>query len=118
MNFQLKKLRMLRGLSQEDMAQRLGVKKSRYGSWEREERTMSFPQAVACAEVLNCTTDAIAGRDEALQKYIDARQEALNVCFEALSDEGKDAALGSVRGIKAAEGARAEAEGAQAAGSA
>lgn len=111
MDLQLKKLRTIKGLSQEDMAEQLGIKKSRYGTWERGERTMSFPQAVACAEVLDCTTDALAGREVSTGRYTDKRQTDLNKNYEALTDEGKDAALGAVRGIRASESARANEEG-------
>lgn len=72
---------------------------------------MSFPQAVACAEVLDCTTDALAGREVSTDRYTDKRQTDLNKNYEALTDEGKDAALGAVRGIRASESARANEEG-------
>lgn len=111
MDLKLKYLRNLKGLSQEEMAQKLGIKKSRYGTWERGERTMSFPQAVACAELLNCTTDALAGREATANRYTDQRQTDLNENYEALTDEGKDAALGAVRGIRASESTRASEEG-------
>lgn len=111
MELQLQKLRKTAGLNQDEMAQKLGIKKRTYGSWEREEVTMSFPQAVACAEVLNCTTDALAGREVSTDRYTDKRQTDLNKNYEALTDEGKDAALGAVRGIRASESARANEEG-------
>lgn len=111
MELQLQRLRKLAGLNQEEMAKALGVKKRTYGSWEREEVTLSFPQAVACAEILNCTTDALAGREVAANRYTDQRQTDLNENYEALTNEGKDAALGAVRGIRASESARAGEEG-------
>ena len=35
MNLQLKKLRTEKGFSQDEMANMLGIKTSRYGTWER-----------------------------------------------------------------------------------
>lgn len=111
MELQLQKLRKIAGLNQEEMARKLGIKKRTYGSWEREEVTMSFPQAIACAEILNCTTDSLAGREVSADRYTDQRQTDLNKNYEVLTDEGKDAALGAVRGIRASESARANEEG-------
>lgn len=67
---------------------------------------MSFEQACMCADALNCTTDALAGRNVVTNRYNDERQADLNQNYEALTDEGKDAALGAVRGIRASESAR------------
>ncbi|ACV22613.1 Predicted transcriptional regulator [Slackia heliotrinireducens] len=98
MEIQLNRLRNLRGLSQEDMAQRLGIKKSRYGTWERGERMMNLAQACQCCDVLGCSLDELAGR-EAPHLYTDRRQETLNEDFARLDNEGKDAAMAAVRGI-------------------
>lgn len=112
MELQLQRFRKLAGLNQQEMADALGVKKRTYGSWEREENGLSFEQACMCANVLNCTTDALAGRELPSNRYTDQRQTDLNDTYEALTDEGKDAALGAVRGIKASESARVKTEGA------
>lgn len=90
-DLQLKRIRKLRGLTQEDMAQRLDIKKSRYGTWEREERMMSFPQACSVADILECSLDELVGRDwPDRDQYLDSRQEALNGYFASLNEEGKD----------------------------
>lgn len=84
MNLQLKQIRKMRGLSQEDMADRLGVKVSRYGTWERGERMMSVEQAFNCAIILECTLDEIAG--------LDAPAPAANYpgeVYARLNDRGK-----------------------------
>ena len=97
MNLQLKKLRTLRGLSQEDMAKELGIKKSRYGTWERGERTMSFPQAVACAEILNCTTDALAGRSVDDRKLTDPYEQELVDCYRSSTVDRQERILDTAR---------------------
>lgn len=119
MNLQLMKLRKNAGFkNRDDFAAEIGVNPRTYKTWEAGERRFSFEQACMIADALKCSLDELAGRDEYVGTFSDERQVALNSAYSSLSDEGKDAALGSVRGIKAAEGARAEAEGAQAAGSA
>lgn len=92
MNLQMKKYRLLKKLSQEEVAAKLGIKPTRYGSWERGERKMSFSQACDVADVLECTLDELAGRWEYVQepKYTDPRQVALNGHYGVLSDESKD----------------------------
>lgn len=110
MELQLKRIRELRKLKQQDMADALDVKKRTYGSWEREEVAMSFPQAIACAEILDCTTDELAGREKP-PRFLDERQERMNRDYSALSDSGKDAAAGAVRGIRLDELSRTAEEG-------
>ena len=64
MKTQLKRLRKTAGIkSQKEMAARLGVLERTYASWERGEVSMSFPQAIDCANILECSLDDLAGRD-------------------------------------------------------
>lgn len=95
MELQLQKLRKAAGLSQQDMADALGVKKRTYGSWERGEVTMSFPQAIACARILGCTTDAIAGLEN--ERFADSSQSQLNNYFQSMDDAGKAAITETAR---------------------
>lgn len=96
MELQLQKMRKLAGFDQQQMADALAVKKRTYGSWERGEVSMSFPQAVACAEILGCTTDELAGRKPA-RHYSDPEQEALNGYFESMNKDGRTALVSSAR---------------------
>lgn len=106
------KLRKLAGYkSRDSFADYLGVNRYTYKSWESGAAMMNFEQACMCADALNCTTDALAGREVSTDRYTDKRQTDLNKNYEALTDEGKDAALGAVRGIRASESARANEEG-------
>ncbi len=94
MNLQLKKLRTLKGLSQDEMAEKLGVKTSRYGTWERGERMLSLKQAYDCAVILGCSIDAIAGYDPPVS-YADPDQAALNGYWESMNAKGRAALLNS-----------------------
>lgn len=89
MDLQLRKYRRLAGLNQQQMADALNVKKRTYGSWERGEANMSFPQACACADILDCTLDELAGRT-ITRTYTDAGQEIVNICYESMNDKGKE----------------------------
>ena len=115
MDLQLKRFRNLRGLSQDEMAERLGVKTSRYGTWERGERTMSFQQAIACAEILGCTTDELAGR-KPVRSFADPDQAALNGYFESMNERGRSALVESARLMSDGDSVRIEKDGAAHAG--
>ena len=62
----------------------------RYGSYEREERTLSLRDAAFIADVLDCSLDELAGRDfQPVAGYADPRQARLNEAYASLSDSGK-----------------------------
>ncbi len=100
MEIHLKELRKRRGLSQDDMAERLGIKKSRYGTWERGERMPSLAQAYDCAVALDCSIDEIAGHDLP-QTYSDPRQAELNRCWESSTLQWQDVLLMTARDFAA-----------------
>lgn len=110
MDLQLKRIRKMRGFNQDEIAQELGVKTSRYGTWERGERNMSFPQACAIADILDCTLDEIAGR-KPVREYTDSRQEQLNGCYESLNEESKTEVSNMVKSIAADPARRIEKDG-------
>lgn len=96
MELQLQRLRKLAGLSQQDMADALGIKKRTYGSWERQEVALSLEQACRCAILLNCTTDEIAGLEHSIS-YIDPAQKALNGYYESMNSSGRNALVETAR---------------------
>ena len=57
MKLRLKAIRTERGLTQDEMAEKLGIKSRTYGSWERGEVMLNLEQAYNCAQVLECTID-------------------------------------------------------------
>ena len=88
METNLKQLRNRSGLSQQAMADALGVKKLTYGAWERDEAEISLAQAVECARVLGCTLDEIAGYVPE-RNFSDPRQAELNACYENMNEAGR-----------------------------
>ena len=112
MNLQLMQLRKAAGYkNRDDFAAVLGVKPRTYKTWESQESNMSFPQACMVADALGCSLDELAGRTQFVGSYADGRQAVMNDDYAHLSDAGKDAAAGAVRGIRASEGARVQTAG-------
>ena len=93
MELQLQQIRKRAGLSQQQMADALGIKKRTYGSWERQEVSLSLEQAYDCAVILDCSIDAIAGYTPPVS-YADPAQEALNGYWESMNDDGRERLLG------------------------
>lgn len=89
MELQLRKYRRLAGLTQQQMADALNVKKRTYGSWERGEANLSAVQFCDCADILDCTLDELAGRT-ITRTYTDKGQEIINICYEGMNDKGKE----------------------------
>ena len=112
MDLQLQKLRKEAGFSsREKFAEKLGIAERRLKAWERQEARMSFADAVMIADVLGCSLDELAGRFEYVGSCSDARQKEMNRDYTELSEAGKDAAAGAVKGIRITEGARGGAPG-------
>lgn len=88
MKLELKKLRKQAGLTQDEMAKLLGIKKRTYGSWERLETMMNLEQAFNCAVILGCTLNDLVGMKSG-RAYSDPRQAAINSHFETFNESGK-----------------------------
>ena len=90
MEIQLRRLRNLKGLSQEEMAEKLGIKTSRYGTWERGERMLSLAQAYDCAVALGCTLNELVGKepDKATVVKTDSEQHLLSL-YRSMDAHGR-----------------------------
>lgn len=110
MKLMLKQLRKSSGITQTELANRIGTTMRVVSAWERGETSLPFEDAALIADVLGCSLDELAGRRWA-GRYSDIRQELMNEDYSALSEAGKDAAAGAVKGIKINEGARGAAPG-------
>ena len=107
MELKLMQLRKAAGFKSRDaFADHLGVSRRKYKGWESQETNMNFAQACMVADALGCSLDELAGRPQYAGSYSDRRQAVLNDDYAHLSDAGKDAAAGAVRGIRASEGVR------------
>ena len=112
MKTQLQRIRKDRGFkSAKAFAEHIGMSKDTYTNYEQGARPITLELAWEFADVLGFTLDELAGRDFKADSYADPRQAVMNDDYARLSDAGKDAAAGAVRGIRASEGARVGAAG-------
>lgn len=101
--FAIKKMRMRAGLTQQQAADALGLKKGRYGDWERETREVNLRDAIRIADLFKCTLDELAGRSFIAEgRFSDPRQEELNRSFEALDPERQDRLVSTAHDMEAA----------------
>ena len=61
MNLRLKELRKAVGMSQTELAEKVGVNIRTIGAWERGETIMNVEQAWDCAVALGCTPNDLCG---------------------------------------------------------
>ena len=57
MGVKIKEMRQKRGLTQKQLADRLGVKQQNVSDWERGERSPSVKNLKKLSEILNCQID-------------------------------------------------------------
>ena len=115
MKTQLQRIRNERGFkSARAFAEHIGMNVYTYTDYEQGRRSFSLDVAWEFADALECTLDELVGREFPRSIYSDSRQASINDDFAHLSDAGKDAAAGAVRGIRASESARVQTAGAEA----
>ena len=60
--FAIKEMREHAGMTQQQAADAMNVKRARYGDWERETHIINLRDAIRLADIFNCTLDELAGR--------------------------------------------------------
>lgn len=109
MKTQLQRIRKARGYkSAKAFAEFIGMSPRTYTNYEQGVSSLTLELAWEFADALECTLDELAGRNFKAEKCTDQRQAIMNEDYAHLSDAGKDAAAGAVRGIRASEGARVQ----------
>ena len=98
MNLNLKTLRKKAGLTQEQLAKMIGATKRQVGAWERGENDIPMYYAVDIADILNCSLDEIAGRE---QRYLGLELNITEVemlrLFRTLDESGRDLLMNNAR---------------------
>lgn len=61
--FRIKEMRNRARMTQKQVAEALGIKRPRYGDWERGTTTPNLKDAINMADLFRCTLDELAGRD-------------------------------------------------------
>lgn len=109
MKLRAKEIRTRKGLSQQEVANRLGMPIRRYGSYERGERTLSLIDAARIADVFGCSLDELAGRDfRPAGGFSDQRQTELNRVWGQIGEQRRDRLLETAHDFEALERGRAE----------
>ena len=88
----LRDIRKKKGFTQQELAAAVGATKRQIGAWERGENDLPMDYAVAIADILGCTVDAIAGRksETYLPKFpLTACEYELIAIFNKLDERDK-----------------------------
>lgn len=97
----LKKIRKAKGLGQKEIAAKLNMSVRRYGSYEREERTLSLDIAAQIADVLDVTLDELLNRDFPNPVMLNTEEMELVNIMRNITPLGKKELMVYARGIKA-----------------
>lgn len=105
--FSIKKMRERKGLTQQEVANVLEVKKARYGDWERETTMVNLRDAIRLADLFDCTLDELAGR-EWPRGDANPYHAELAAAYDRASAEGRRAILTVARSVAETSGGEAE----------
>ena len=83
----LKKLRKNAGLTQVDVAEKLGISQPAYGSWERGIKKPTQDNLVKIAQVLNVSVDYLVGNSEEKSDNLDNIELLFRMNSKGLTDE-------------------------------
>ena len=101
--FAIKKMRESAGLSQQDVADALGVKKPRYGDWERETTQINLRDAIRLADLFGCTLDELANHHvESAFPSLSPEERRLLDAYKTANAQGRaaiDAVAGASSGV-------------------
>lgn len=94
--YKLKSLRELNGWSQEELARRLEVSRSKIGNYEQGTREPSFEDLEAIADVFNCTICYLVGGEDNVSPLSKEDSELLDL-FRNLNPAGRKQLLKMAR---------------------
>lgn len=86
----LKKLRKEAGLTQVDVAEKLGISQPAYASWERGVKKPTQDNLVKIAQVLNVSVDYLVGNSEEKTDELDSIELLFRMNSKGLTKEEKD----------------------------
>ena len=85
----LKKLRKDAGLTQVDVANKLGISQPAYASWERGVKNPTQDNLVKIAQVLNVSVDYLVGNSEEKTDELDNIELLFRMNSKGLTEEEK-----------------------------
>lgn len=86
----LKKLRKDAGLTQVDVAEKLGISQPAYASWERGTKKPTQENLVKIAQVLNVSVDYLVGNLEEESDELDNIELLFRMNSKGLTEEEKE----------------------------
>ena len=86
----LKKLRKDAGLTQVDVAEKLGISQPAYASWERGVKKPTQENLVKIAQILNVSIDYLVGNSEEKLDELDNIELLFRMNSKGLTDEEKE----------------------------
>ena len=92
------RIRKQRGLTQQQLADKLACSRSTIGMYENGSREPSFETAEYIADVLNCRLDDLIGKKEA-PTAVDALQKEIISLFNQLTAQEKLLAIKQIQAI-------------------
>lgn len=78
----MREIRKSAGMTQEQLAASVNATKRQIGAWERGENDMPMDYAVMIADVLGCTVDELAGRDNPMAQLARDEREVIDMMRE------------------------------------
>lgn len=99
--FAMKRMREQSGMTQQQVADALGIKKPRYGDWERETREVNLRDAIRIADLFQCTLDELAGREwpKSSSPPLSRTERGIVDAYRASDQSGQEAIQAAVAGI-------------------
>ena len=86
----LKKLRKDAGLTQVDVAEKLGISQPAYASWERGVKKPTQENLVKIAQILNVSIDYLVGNSEEKLDELDNIELLFRMNSKGLTEEEKE----------------------------
>ena len=86
----LKTLRKEAGLTQVDVAEKLGISPPAYASWERGVKKPTQDNLVKIAQVLNVSVDYLVGNSDNTEDELDNIELLFRMNSKGLTDEEKE----------------------------
>lgn len=86
----LKDLRKQAGLTQVDVAEKLGISQPAYASWERGVKKPTQENLVKIAQILNVSVDYLVGNSEEKADELDNIELLFRMNSKGLTDEEKE----------------------------
>lgn len=86
----LKDLRNQAGLTQVDVAEKLGISQPAYASWERGVKKPTQENLVKIAQILNVSVDYLVGNSEEKADELDNIELLFRMNSKGLTDEEKE----------------------------